>query len=351
METHKNKYNKPIFIVGCQRSGTTLLRLILNAHSCIAIPEDAAFLMPVIKKEYLYDKISGVFLNNLVHYLETSPQFKLWNYDDTPFISELRRLKEISLKDFLVMLYSSYCESFGKMVWGDKTPAFFRKIDIIHALFPDARFIHIVRDGRDVFDSWRKMTPAMRYVSVTAFDWSYKLYTIEKSLKNIPGEKKITVRYEDLLERPEETVKTICSVVSEEYEPAMLKFYENSDYFIGKHHSELIFKALDKGNCYKWRKKLNTKEIALFTLTARHYLKKYQYDTSGYKFSLGIFLLILKSLFVGFPVRLQTILHYKKAYEKSLKYGRPVDVLSIGEKPVKNIKSIVGNKGEQHYNS
>lgn len=333
METQKNKYNKPIIIVGCQRSGTTLLRLILNAHSCIAIPEDASFLMPVIKKEYLYNKISGKSLINLVNYLEASTQFKLWNYDYTGFISELIRIKEISLKDFLVMMYSSYCESFGKTVWGDKTPSFFRKIDIVHSLFPDARFIHIVRDGRDVFDSWRKMTPAMRYVAVTALDWSYKLYKIEKSLKKIHGEKKITVRYEDLLERPEKTVKTICSVIGEEYEPAMLNFYQSSDYFIGKHHSELIFKPLEKSNCYKWRKKLNTKEIAIFTFIAQHFLKKYQYDTTGYKFGFESFMLIIKSIVIGLPVRLYNILYYKKVYEKSLKYGNSVNVFSVGVKP------------------
>lgn len=330
---------RPIFIIGAQRSGTTLLRLILNAHSRIAIPEDASFLMPLLKKENLYTKIQGEHLRNLVLYLESSPHFKLWNYDYRGFILELRRLKEIGLKELLVNMYASYCESFKKTVWGDKTPSFFRKIDILHALFPDARFIHIVRDGRAVFDSWRKMTPSMKYVSVTAIDWCYKLYKIEKSLKNIPIEKKTTVRYEDLLESPEETVKTICSVIGEKYEPTMMNFYKNSNYFIGKHHSELIFKPLDRSNCYKWKNNLSTKEITSFTLIAWYFLKKYKYNIKGYKLGLSSFILIIQSLFIGFPVRLYNILYYKKAYEKSLKHGIYTDVLPVGEEPVRKFRN------------
>lgn len=333
----KNHYKKPIFILGCQRSGTTLLRLILNTHSRIAIPEDASFLIPLLKRGNLYNTIEGKSLNNLVKYLELSAHFKLWNYDYTNFISGLRQEKEIRLKDLLLKMYSSYCESFNKVVWGDKTPSFFRKIDILYSLFPNARFIHIVRDGRDVFDSWRKMTPSMKYVSVTALDWCYKLYKIEKSLRNIPANYKLTIRYEDLLERPEETIKIICSVIDEEYEPAMLNFYRTSDHFIGKHHSELIFKPLDKSNCYKWRKNLSKKESVAFNLVARYYLKKYKYDIQEHKLRFDSVILIIKSFIIGIPVRIFNILYTNKIYEKALKSGVYYDVLPVGEKPLKKI--------------
>ncbi|GAN31521.1 sulfotransferase [Candidatus Brocadia sinica JPN1] len=80
-------------------------------------------------------------------------------------------------------------------------------------MFPDAKFIHIVRDGRDVFDSWRKMNSFNDNVAAAALDWRYKLFRIEKSFKKIPEENKITIRYEDLLENPENTIKSICSVI------------------------------------------------------------------------------------------------------------------------------------------
>ena len=94
-------------------------------------------------------------------------------------------------------MFSSYAVSEGKSTWGDKS-LFFGSIDLLHELFPRARFIHIIRDGRDVFDSWRKMDPTKRHATVMALDWRYKLRSIERSFEKLPASLAKTLRYEDL---------------------------------------------------------------------------------------------------------------------------------------------------------
>jgi len=324
--------NNPIFIVGTQRSGTTLLRLILNAHSQIAIPEEARFLMPLFKQKYLKHGISGTSMKTLVSYLSQNDQYKLWNYDPREFLLQLSQMESIGLGELIDSMFTSYCRSEGKTIWGDKS-LFFRTIDILNTLFPEARFIHIVRDGRDVFDSWRKMDPSKNNASVIALDWSYKLFKIEQSFRKIPPGHAFTLRYEDLLERPEEVIKEVCAFLNVEYEPAMLDFYKTSHFYIGEHHSHLIFNAISKSNAAKWRKNLASLEIKSFNLLARHYLKKYRYEIADVGLSFGDSLKIGMKLLTGIPKRIGQVVYSSWAGTMALKKGGAEKSLPVGVMP------------------
>lgn len=312
------------FIVGTQRSGTTLLRLILNAHSQITVPREAFFLMPFLKKKYLNRFISGSSLRVFADYISSRPEFKTTyvdgNYGES--LLQLSQREKITLRDLLDDMFSSHCRNEGKSIWGNKTPSFFRKIDILFTLFPNAKFIHIVRDGRDMFDSWRKMNPnnpAINNVAFVAFDWSYKLFKIEKSFKKIPESNRITIRYEDLLNTPEKIIESICSLIGIECEANMVDFYKSSRKYTIPHHSELIFKPLDKSNMYKWKKNLVRREVKIFNLLARYYLKKYNYEIENSTLTLLDILFMIKSLLVGLPQRLIQIISTKRTTEKGLR--------------------------------
>jgi len=323
----------PLFLIGAQRSGTTLMRLILNAHSQIAIPEEGTFLMPLLKKRLLKREISGPFLKTLLSYFALNPQFKLWGHDFSEYFAQLSKRGRTTVRELMSGIFSVYSGSEGKIIWGDKTPSFFRKIDILFALFPKAKFIHIVRDGRDVFDSWRKMDPSKNNSPLIAIDWSYKLFRIEKSFTKIPPENRITIRYEDLLENPEKAIKSVCSLAGVEYEATMLEFHRTSHKYIGTHHSKLIFKPLSKNNRYKWKNNLTNRETRSFTLLARYFLKKYNYEIEDTGMNIPDMLSILKNIIIGVPMRIMSVWRAKRSLETILKKGQLIDSMKVGELP------------------
>jgi len=324
--------DKPIFIVGVQRSGTTLLRLILNAHSEIAIPEEARFLTPILKKDCSDKHYSGSELRTLIQYLKNNSQFALWNFDSNAFFEDLENKDRVSVKYLIEQMFRSYCDKEGKRVWGDKS-LFFGSIDILHELFPNARFIHVIRDGRDVFDSWRKMDKTKNNPAVMALDWLLKEKSINKSFAQVPEANKLTVRYEDLLEQPESTVKSLSQFLGIEYEPDMLEFYNSSQRYIGEHHSKLIFNKIDSQNALKWKTNLDQKETAIFTGIARPLLREYNYETKDINLSFSNRASLVFMLVFGLPYRAIQVLGNRIRYSNALKKGTDVKSLSVGEMP------------------
>jgi len=323
----------PFFIVGTQRSGTTLLRLILNSHSKIAVPEEGTFLMPLLKEKYLNYTFKGKELDRLIKYISQNPQFELWNKDFTEFFREVRNKGRTTLKEFISGLYSFYAKKEGKIFWGDKTPSFFRKIDVLKKLFPEAKFIHIVRDGRDIFNSWRKMDPTKNNAPVIALDWIYKIKKIEKSFQKMNPKDNLTIRYEDLLDDPKKTVSSIGKFLEIDFEETMLEFYKQSGKYIGKHHSPLIYKSITNVNKFKWKKTLTKNEIGSFALVAKKYLKKYGYELPDKCVDFQVVLYTIANLAYGFPYRTYQVLKAKFAYELALKKGKRVRGIKFGEKP------------------
>jgi hypothetical protein len=322
----------PIFIIGAQRSGTTLLRMILNTHSQIAFPGEGTFFMPLLKKRYLKKVISGAALKNLINYLALDPQLQSWGYNYSDYFSRLSRRGGITVRELMADMHSLYSEGKGKIIWGDKSPSFFRKIDILFSLFPDARFIHIVRDGRDIFHSWRKLDPSKDNAPIVAIDWSYKLFKVERSFRKIPPQQAMTIRYEDLLDDPEGTTKSICNFLKVEYQTTMLEFHRTSHDYVGTHHSKLIFTPIDKNNKYKWKKNLPSREIEGFTVLARHHLHKYHYETNSKLKKASTVFHIIKDVGIGLPKRMMQVWQAKKAYSVAMKKGM-VSSVPVGKLP------------------
>ena len=326
--------NDPIFVVGVQRSGTTLLRLILNSHSEISIPEEARFLTPLLAPRFLNKELDRQDIEKIYNYLKVNEQFQLWNYDSQTFLAKLKAFQSASLAEIINMMFQSYAEAEGKTRWGDKS-LFFGSIEILHQLFPNARFIHIVRDGRDVFSSWRAMEPTMKHPSVMALDWKFKLDSIEKAISGLPEGLTLTITYEELLDNPKEIVKRICTFVKVAFEDAMLDFHKTSHNYIGEHHSKLIFKAIDNSNKEKWKTKLTPFEIRAYEVLCKKELEKFGYYVSGKAMSAAEILKITSDLLIGLPKRIYQIISARMAYSRALRKGEPLRTISVGEMPKK----------------
>jgi hypothetical protein len=268
----------PFFIIGAQRSGTTLLRLIINSHSQVAIPEEGTFLMPLLRelRGSYHESIGKKQLKNYIKYIQNNHQFMAWKFDGFETFSDLLK-KEVSLKNLIESLYIDYAASHGKVQWGDKTPSFFRKVVELSEMFPNAKFINVVRDGRDVYLSMRRREWGRKNASVAALEWAYKVRTVERSFKQLPFERFHVLRFEDLIRDPEGRVKEVCQFLGINFEVRMLEFWKTSDRFIGRHHSALIFKPISDISAEKWRKSMTLREKLAFELIAKDCLRSYGY--------------------------------------------------------------------------
>ncbi len=296
----------PFFIVGAQRSGTTLFRLILNAHSKIAIPEEGTFWMPLIgSMNKDYDAlIKGRVLKNYIKYIRKNEAFKVWQLNIENIITKIDFDSGVTLRALMELFYTENAIINNKSIWGDKTPSFFRKVNDLSVIFPNARFIHLVRDGRDIYFSLRGRERGRRNVAVAALEWKYKIQKVRRFFGQLPVGRCLEVRYEDILNSPESKVLEVCNFLNVDYEESMLDFYKSSHKYVGKHHSGLIFKAISRSPVKRWKKLMNDSDNKIYESVARNCLEDQEYEIIN-KINLNYFneLKVVALLCFGLPLR------------------------------------------------
>jgi hypothetical protein len=314
----------PFFIIGAQRSGTTLLRLLLNAHPEIAIPEEGTFWMPLLRKckDDISRRFSGSELKRCMEYLERNKQFQLWGIAPSEVFGQIQKQGGCSLAEMMHELYKVHATQYDKRLWGDKTPSFFRMISVLKGLFPDARFIHIIRDGRDVYLSWRQIDPSKRNIAVTALEWSYKVSRARKELSFVDRNNVLELKYEDLTNETADELKKICSFLQVDYDANMLNFWRTSRDFLGSSHSRLISKPITRISVNRWQRELTSKELNCFEYIAGSMLESLGYRLSQEKSrSLSPTPTALLKLSYGLPMRATRVLLTALLLNVSARFG------------------------------
>lgn len=224
----EERYN-PFFVIGSGRSGSTLFRRILTAHSKLHIPPENFGLVPSIKKYKQYSNVMTWI--DLVHlimsFFEFHHEFYTFQLSLRPLVNELLDIphNRRNLAYILDRFYRFHAERHGcSMVrWGDKTPLVSYEpgtLEDVLKVFPDAQFIHLVRDGCDVIAS------SLRYgfftsLTTAANRWVRVVQQSRRFTEAHP-ERSMLVRYEDLVNSPEATVRSICQFLNVEFEAQML---------------------------------------------------------------------------------------------------------------------------------
>lgn len=227
---NRNENITPFFIVGAGRSGTTLLRRILQAGGEVHIPPET----------YILDDVVRFYMRNchmpwpyVVHHtlmlFEFHPEFGVFKISLRPLVQEL--VKAPKEKRSLAYILDKFYRFHGKeskkkfKKWGDKTPgnAFF--MNEIHAVFPKVRYIHMLRDGVDVVHSYVKNGLLQDY-KVGAETWKNAVSCVQDFERGNPGSC-LLLRYEDFVGSPEESVKRVCEFIGISYKKEMLSSMEH----------------------------------------------------------------------------------------------------------------------------
>ena len=214
-----NRSENPFFIIGSGRCGTTLLRLLIDAHPRICIPPESHIFSRFSKIFHYYKDLGNettlrLFINDLLN----DVWIQSWQFDTT--VDEvISLLPGRSITDCINTIFHLYAKRRGKSRWGDKTPSHISYIKEILELFPQALFIHLVRDGRDVAHSLRHTWIIPHDIYSLANFWRNRILDFNNQKHLIFPDNLIEIRYEDLVINPQDTMSRIFLFLGEKSIP------------------------------------------------------------------------------------------------------------------------------------
>jgi len=219
----------PVFIVGSGGSGTTLLRLMLNAHPHLAIPPESDFIPEVWKAFWRSVPYTRQRLGEILRFLETFPGYRNFQLDRGLVEERLLALCRPTLSEVLGAVYTEYAERHGKSRWGDKTPGYVEQLKRLNALFPDCLVIHLIRDGRDAALSMLSRGVGPRTLYDAAKEWEGRVKRGRRDGPRVLGASRyLEVHYERLVAEPRATLEHICGFIDEPMDERMLEFYHDA---------------------------------------------------------------------------------------------------------------------------
>ena len=296
----ETRVSSPVFVVGTPRSGTTLVGNIFGNHPHIFVPraETHYFQDIYARRSEIGDLTSVVALNKALERLLTL--YGRFNYRQAQ-----EQISRPGFRDDLVARFTKtgktygelldcfmtlQAEALGKLRWGDNTPQdIFNVVDICR-FFPDCRIIVCVRDVRDFLISykyqWRMSrtenvdrVKSLYHPVVTALLWRANIEQIRQVERVAPAGQWMLVRYEDLVQQPEEEVRKICSLIGEEFHPAMLLVGSSNSSF------EARKAGIFTGSVGRWKQDHNIapEEIYVAELITKPQMQRLGYHLSGTK--------------------------------------------------------------------
>lgn len=281
----------PLFIIGNPRSGTSLLRLTLNAHPQICIPPESHFFL-WLEEKYKHWNLEGS-VDEYLDDLYISTKFETWKIDRAALKCQILERHPKNYSELNELVYKSYCKEKNK-IWGDKNKLWKEKLRDILKYYPKAKFINIVRDGRDVACSYmelsqRKLTskyaPKLpNDISQIALKWKENISFINDFLNELDEAQFLTIRYEDFINNKHFIVEQICTfldIFCPENGLDHLKVanhYHEPTEFIG--WKEKINLPLQKENLEKFKIILTLEQIQHFEKIAGKELLRHNYTIS-----------------------------------------------------------------------
>jgi hypothetical protein len=247
--------DRPFFIVGYPRSGTTLVRFMLASHPEIWVPGETGFIpflqvphnRPLGRSEI--DRVLRRIVRLRPEWLE--PVQRLTS---RPAADDSRRLGEL-----LDGLYRHQARERGAARWGDKTPLYVLHMDRIAAIFPDAQFIHVIRDGRDVAVSavakWGRRWPQRLYMDhhYVLRRWADAVGSGRAAGRRLGPERYLELHYEDLVRQPEPAIRRICGFLDEEIHPLMLEHERLARAEVPAGGHEEVWRPVSADRVERWR--------------------------------------------------------------------------------------------------
>jgi Sulfotransferase family len=271
----------PIFLVGCPRSGTTLLQQMLDAHPSVAIAPETHFIRLFwLRRDRYLDLAEDENYRRLLADLIALPEFNEMGLNPQHF-SERAWQQERTFPNLFHLLLEQFAHKQGVGIVGEKTPNHVLHLTALQQFFPDARFVHIVRDPRAVVNSWRTVPWSTGSIAGDAEMWRYYVSAARYSPASVQSTL-LTLHYEQLVLEPEANLRSLCTFLNLEFTPAMLAYYQHYSQRVNVTREPWKANAIhpvSHTSLHRWKTDLSAADIAAIEAVTWFEMRHFHYST------------------------------------------------------------------------
>jgi len=210
------------FVVGVNRSGTTLLRMMLDAHPDLTVPPETHFVPELIEEAESGSPTPESLLATITRQREWGD----FGLAEEELLERFRAIEPLNAGDALRSFYEAYARRVGKPRWGEKTPIYVKSMRRIERALPEARFVHVIRDGRDVALSIRDRADKEHPIARIAERWVRRITRAREQARRLAHYEEI--RYENLILETRPTLEAVCEFIALPWDDALLDYHERS---------------------------------------------------------------------------------------------------------------------------
>ncbi len=249
-----------------------MLRLMLNAHPEVAVPPESRFIVE------LWHGSDTVDVAGYLDELAAHKRFQAWDLPIEGVAAELDG-ETVRYATAIDATFSAWMRAAGRHRWGDKTPRYIEHIPFIARLFRDAKFIHLIRDGRNVALSYSNVPFGPKSVAAAAELWATRVGRGLHDGRSLGGDRYLEIRYEDLVEDAEGEVKDICDFLELDFDPGMLDYTERARSAVLPRAAQYNPKVLEKPKASRaWQNEMPARDVEVFEAVAGDVLSQLGYE-------------------------------------------------------------------------
>ena len=270
----------PVIVLGVRRSGTTLLRVMLDRNPELAVPDESYF-VPQLARRHRGAVDPDAFLDDL----RRLPTLAEWGLEPDAVAARLR--PGMPAGEAIAAVFATYAAERGKPRWGDKTPLYMQHLTLLERLFPDARFVHLIRDGRDAALSFLSVAAGImtegwghpRDPAGFACQWATEVRAARVLGARVGPGRYLEVRYEALVADAQAELRRICDFAGLAYEDGMLGYVGQTDSARKEHQQRL--NEPPRVGVRDFRTEMRAEDVASFEAVAGDLLAELGYETSS----------------------------------------------------------------------
>jgi hypothetical protein len=286
LSRYAQERERPVIVGACPRSGTTLLRTMLNSHPEIGVPRETRFVLEAWEKRHRFGDLRkpenrrGV--GRWIFRREETNAGRL-GLNKTRAIQRLVDAPP-TLGSLLATAFLLYAERFGKPRWGDKRPTYAARMYVIWDFFPNAQFINMIRDPRACAASMRKLGWYDGDIAPAVELWERSVKVVDRWRRRLAPDQLLDVKYEDLVAEPIAQLAHVTAFTGlagdHEAVARMLHYYEDYETRSPRYHAN-VSRPPDPTRVDAWKKVLDPSEVAFIEQALGSLMTRYGYEPAA----------------------------------------------------------------------